>query len=184
MTCIVALADRKNKIVTMGADSAATTDTGSIVTLTRPKIFINNGYLFGCAGSVRMSQLLEFGWLPPKPKKGAELAGFMAIRFTDHLRHLFKLGGFATKDSDAEYGGRFLIAKQGRIFEVQSDYNVSEVACEYVSIGSGQELANGAMFATSATGWSPETRIEVALKAASEFCNTVRGPYNFLTHKG
>jgi ATP-dependent protease HslVU (ClpYQ) peptidase subunit len=91
-------------------------------------------------------------------------------------------GGFATKESEAEVGGQFLVAYEGRIFQVYSDYQVAESSHNYEAVGCGSDIAMGSLHTTlNHSVMYPESRVRVALEAAEEFSAGVRGPFVYGT---
>jgi len=87
--------------------------------------------------------------------------------------------GFVTQtDHGREQGGQFVVVCRGQIFVVQEDFDVLEPARSYVAIGDGAQAALGVLWALEMVdGWSGNQKVRHALKAASEFCATVRGPF-------
>jgi ATP-dependent protease HslVU (ClpYQ) peptidase subunit len=68
-----------------------------------------------------------------------------------------------------------LIGFADRLFEMQSDYQISEPTNGYEAVGSGAKFALGALFVTPHL--APEMRIEQALQAATCHNAYVRPPY-------
>lgn len=174
MTCIVGLID--GKTVYMGADSAV---TGHVTqTLVSKKIFQHGKCLIGYSGSLRMANLLKHAFTPPEHPKGMEDEKYLTTLFVDALRTVLKDAGNATKINEQESGtGYFLVGYQCRLFEIGFDYSVSEVANGFDSVGSGNQVALGAIHATRNMSLIPSKRIELALEAAADFCYGVRGPF-------
>jgi len=50
------------------------------------------------------------------------------------FRECFKEGGFATKEDEKEIGGNFLVGIQGRLFCIESDYQVEEAIDNYTAV--------------------------------------------------
>jgi hypothetical protein len=141
-----------------------------------PKVWAAGPYVFGFTSSFRMGQLLRYAFQPPAP--GAEdLQRFMVTTFIDALRTCLKDGGWARKDSEQETGGVFLVGVHGHLFTVFSDYQVGEAADGYAAVGCGEDLAQGALHATSALGLKPRRRLTLALAAADHHNSAVAGPY-------
>jgi ATP-dependent protease HslVU (ClpYQ) peptidase subunit len=91
------------------------------------------------------------------------------------LRKCLREGGYAKKEHEVETGGNFLVGFRGRLFEVQSDYQVAEPRSGIAAIGCGAQIAYGAMFVTGHL--EPRMRLLQALRA-SEFHNAaVRRPF-------
>jgi ATP-dependent protease HslVU (ClpYQ) peptidase subunit len=98
----------------------------------------------------------------------------MVGEFVEAARECLKLGGVATKEKEAESGGTFMVGVRGRLFIVESDYQVVEPAPPFAAVGGGAPYALGSL-ATS-TG-SPAARIKKALEVSERFCIGVRGPF-------
>ena len=140
------------------------------------KVFRNGEFLFGFTSSFRMGQLLRYSFSPPKPSVDQDVYGFMVTTFIDAVRDCLKVGGYATKDKEAEAGGIFLVGYAGRLFFIGGDYQVGEMANGYAACGCGDQVVNGALFAT--VGMEPEKRMKIALSAAERHSAGVRGPFH------
>lgn len=176
MTCIVAIKD--GNTIHMGADSAGTGGDYSQRTRNDSKICHVGPFMFGFTTSFRMGQLLAHSFQAPDRDPRIAVDKFMCTSFVDALRKCLKDGGFATKESEAEVGGQFLVAYEGRIFQVYSDYQVAESALPYEAVGCGTDIAMGSLY-TSYKNYSTlgVKHIELALQAAEEFSAGVRGPF-------
>ena len=90
-------------------------------------------------------------------------------------------GGFpgrrAARADLAAVHGTFLVGVRGRLFAIYSDYQVAEEALDYMAVGSGEDIALGALYATADLGLSPRARMRIALKAAARFKPGVNGPF-------
>jgi hypothetical protein len=160
--------------VWIGGDSAGV--AGSDLTVrSDPKVFRNAEFLFGFTSSFRMGQLLRYSLAPPKPVTGQDVYEFMVITFVNAVRECLKAGGYATKDKEAESGGCFLVGYQGRLFSIESDYQVGESQDGYAAAGCGDQIICGALFATQ--GMEPMQRMNLALAAAERHSSGVRGPF-------
>lgn len=175
MTCIVGLID--NKTVYLAGDSAAT--TGVVYTITNKKVFKRGECVLGYSGSMREMNLLHYAFTLPEHPTDMDTDQYLATRFVDALRTLFKDAGIATKQNEQEsMTGYFLVGYRGRLFQISSDYSVMEVASSYAAIGSGYEVALGSLHTTSEMFLSSYERIVLALTAASRFCPGVRAPFH------
>ena len=178
MTCIVGMT--KGGKVYIGADSAGVAGL-EIRTRADTKLFNKDGYLIGCTTSFRMIQLLRFGLALPRRHPSVDLYEFMCTSFIDSVRSTFKAGGFGKNESGNESGGCFLVGVEGRLFRVESDFQVGEDALPFAACGCGEYYALGSLYATNfANAMTPQAQLESALIAASEFSAGVRGPYTFL----
>lgn len=176
MTCIVAIT--QNGKVLMGADSAGV--AGSAMKIRRDtKVFERGGMLIGCTTSFRMIQLLRFSLVVPKRHADVDVYEYMCTAFIDAVRETFRRGGFLTKENEGEIGGQFLVGYEGRLFLVDSDYQVGENYDGFDACGSGAEIAKGSLF-ESVSVPHPRIRLESALTAAAHFCAGVRSPFTFV----
>jgi len=184
MTCIVGIVD-DNKDVLIGADSAGVAGY-SLIIRADEKVFINDGYIFGCCGSHRMLQLLRYSFKPPKYYGDADINSFMATTFINAVRECFKTGGFAHKKDEVEsMGNSFIVGVKGNLFIVYSDYQIASLVEKYAAIGSGEDIANGSLFTSDKFygETNDEERVEMALEAAEHFNAGVRGPFKILRLK-
>ncbi|MGW4040460.1 hypothetical protein ACWEIM_29995 [Streptomyces sp. NPDC004778] len=174
MTVIVGLVHRKR--VHLAGDSAGV--SGYQITIRRdPKVFTSGPYVFGFTSSFRMGQLLQHALVPPHPE--GDLSRFMATTFIDAVRTCLKDGGWARKDSEQEEAGTFLVGVHGRLFGIESDYQVGEPADQYAAVGCGYDLALGALHATANLDLPPRERLTAALEAADHHSAGVCAPYVF-----
>jgi len=173
LTCIVGLIHEGD--VYIGGDSAGVAGL-SITIRSDEKIFGNGPFLFGFTSSFRMGQLLRYKLAPPAQTVHQDDMEYMVTSFIDACRTCFAQNGFG--DKEATTGGTFLVGYKGKLYTIESDYQVGIPKLEYDAVGCGADLALGAMFATE--GLSPEERIKAALGAASTFSDGVSPPFTVL----
>lgn len=178
MTCIVGIAEGGN--VWIGGDSAGVAGY-SLTRRKDVKVFRNGPFIMGFTSSFRMGQLLAHALNPPKRHADADVYSFMVTDFIDAVRSCLKSGGYAETRNSAERGGTFLVGYEGRLFQVQGDYQVGESLHGYDACGCGEEYALGALHAT--VGRPSEERVRMALAAAEEFSAGVCGPFNVMSLK-
>lgn len=175
MTCIVGLVHRGT--VWMGADSAGVnTDTLSLSVRQDRKIGRNGGFLFGFTDSFRMGQLLLHVLVPPEPESNEDLFAFMVREFVPAARKCMEDGEWGRTHEGTAASGVFLAGFRGRLFLIDSDFNVQESADDFNACGCGGEIARGALFATPTR--PPRSRIISALTAAERMSAGVRGPFH------
>lgn len=174
MTCIAALVHDGR--VYMGADSAGVSGWDLTVRADQ-KVFRNGPFLMGFTTSFRMGQLLRYHFVPPPHPEGVTVDRYMVTTFIDAVRDCLKAGGYARKKEDAEEGGTFLVGYRGRLFEVESDYQVGESVLSFNAVGCGAGYALGAFYATVLLVNDPEARVRLALEAAESFSAGVRRPF-------
>ncbi|QGS83429.1 hypothetical protein PMC2000_29230 [Burkholderia pseudomallei] len=172
MTCIVAVKHETG--IYMGADSAAV-GCWTVWDRLDPKIYRVGPFLIGFTTSYRMGQLLGHSFSVPDHLEGVDTFAFMCTTFVDAVRECLKKGGFALRENEREEAGTFLCAYRGRVFRVESDYQIGESATNFDACGCGQEFALGSLYSTS--GMEPEQRVRTALCAAQRFSAGVREPF-------
>lgn len=174
MTCIAAIA--KNGKVWMGSDSLASARDWRSTIRKDPKIFKVGNMLIGFTSSYRMGQLLGYKLTVPKHHAGVSVEEYMHREFIDSVRKTLKDGGYTRIESNEETGGFFLVGYQGRIFQIECDFQIGEAADQYDAVGCGGQIALGSLFSTEKTKMSPEDRISLAINAAERHSAGVRGP--------
>lgn len=179
MTCIVAI-EHEGK-VWMGGDSAATRDD-DIVCRSNEKVFINGEFIIGYSGSFRIGQILQYAFKPPKQNlfKQTDME-YMVVDFIDALRKTLKEKGamMEEKEGDAQ-DSEFIVGYQGKIYVIESDFNVGRPLHNYASCGVGMDYALGCLY-NMPEEMSVVSQIEKALSASAEFCSAVRKPFNILS---
>jgi hypothetical protein len=174
MTCVIAVKD--SGIVYMGADSAGSNGY-TIRSRVDPKLHTVGPFMFGFTTSFRMGQLLAHAFVAPDRDPRVSVEKFMSTTFINAIRDCLKVGGWAKKEKETEEGGNFLVAYEGRIFNIESDYQVGESALPYEAVGCGAETAMGSLFTTQSMRMDATDRITVALRAAEAFSCGVCGPF-------
>lgn len=174
MTCIVGVAHEGK--VHIGGDSAGVGGYSLTVRADR-KVFTNGDFVMGFTSSFRMGQLLHHAFSPPRRHPDTTVDKFMVTDFINAVRDCLKTGGYAERHNEAERGGVFLVGYEGRLFRIDSDYQVGEATDGFDAVGCGCEIAQGAMFANPAG--KPQDRLRIALEAAERFSAGVRGPFHF-----
>lgn len=172
MTAIVGVAHEGRVVI--GADSAGVSGW-DLVTRRDPKVFSNGPFIMGFTSSFRMGQLLQYALIPPLHPDDMDPFAYMATLFVDAVRGCLKAGGYAKLENGVETGGHFLVGYRGRLFEIDSDFQVGEQMDGYAAIGSGISVAHGALFATA--DLPPAVRVQRALAAAERHNIGVRGPF-------
>ncbi len=184
MTCIAGLVSGGR--VFIGADSAGSDAWHRLTIRKDAKAFRVGEFAIGFCGSFRMGQVLAHAFKPPPlPKKSAELERYMVVQFVDALRDTMKAKGVASKDDEKEeLGSSFLVGVRGRLFQIESDYQVGEARDDFDAAGSGAEIARGALYALRGGKQAPARKLLIALRAAERGNSTVRGPFVFVSTEG
>jgi hypothetical protein len=173
MTCIVGLVSGDS--VFLGADSLAVRGWDKSIRKD-PKIYTFGEFTIGFTTSFRMGQILGYS-SPPTHPENMGINEYMCTLFVDHCRDVLKTKGFAEINSNREQGGAFLLAYRGRLFRIESDFQVCENACGFDAVGCGDSFALGALHVTPKL--DPAKRLYKALQAAEAFCTGVGGPFIF-----
>lgn len=182
MTCIAALIHDGH--VYMAGDSAGVAGLG-VTNRADAKVFQVGELIIGFTTSFRMGQILRFGFTPPMPEENFdddELYGYFVTTFIDTVRARFKEAGYLHNEHERESGGNFLVGIRDRIFQIESDFQVGIPRKPYAAVGSGFDLALGALHATDGLDMDPEKRLIRSMDAAVEFNGGVRPPYVLLSN--
>jgi hypothetical protein len=179
MTCIAALIDDKGQ-VWVGGDALGTDpDSLDARVGTESKVWSTGNLVFGGCGSFRIMQLLRWHMDVPEIRPDEEPLAFISGALVDAMRASLSEGGaLTTWDETATeelYESGFLVACEGRLFEIYSDFGVGEYVEKYAAIGCGAPFALGALYTTAYL--TPKKRIRSALKAAEKFSAGVKGPF-------
>ena len=170
MTVIIGITNGTN--VYIGGDRGVSDDM-SIVSLSRPKVHINNNWVFGYSGSLGVGQLME---IIDMPDAGEDPYKTLRTDVVSHMRSAIDL----YSSNDPEHSSEFIIGTQGRLFEMNTaDWSVAEV--EETALGSGSPFALGSLFTTKDFPASLEYRIEMALCAAITCSPTCLGGIDILS---
>lgn len=131
----------------IGSDSRSSDDAGRPIEMATHKIVENNGVLIAGSGSGRGSNLLQFGWKPPRPKLSEDLDEFMTKRFIPSMRKLFMDAGYDMKeDGDyASHDSQFIVGIRGVLYPIFEDYSWDRDVRGIYYSGSGGDVALGAM---------------------------------------
>lgn len=176
MTCIVGITD--GHTVTIGGDSAGS-DGWHVAVRSDSKVFQVGPYLMGFTNSFRMGQLLRYSLSVGEPDTW-DVDRFMATTFIDAVRTCLTEGGFARMEEGREEGGQFLVGIHGRLYVIDSDYQIGHTVAGYDAVGSGYMIALGSLHSTAKTSISTHDRAVMALEAAVELTGSVRPPFTVM----
>jgi len=182
MTCIVGL--EHEGVVYIGGDSAGV-ESWSLAICGRAdqKVFLTEtgDMAMGFCGSFRIGQLLRYALVPPTQKVGQDDMAYMVTDFIDAVRTMQKDKGTLKKENELEeHDAGFLVGFNGKLYVIESDFQVGQPSDNYACIGCGGQIASGAMYATRNSSMSPEERITLALSAAAEYSAGVRAPFHIV----
>ncbi len=174
MTCIVAVVE--DGIVHMVGDSGSCAWGGADYQVRKdPKVFRLGEAVVGFTTSWRMGQVLRYEMKLPEVPEGIELHEYMVRCFVPRLREAAKAAGIVTVKENVEQLGRFMVGLRGRLFVVDYDFQVGELVADYHAVGSGAEVALGALHATR--GQVAQGRLVGALHAAVAHIQAIKPPF-------
>lgn len=188
MTLIVAVPDGEGGAV-VGADSMTTQgDKVSTPGAGRHKLFVRGDLLMAVTGYARFADMLAYGKIPTTiPGNGLqapeELRRWFHDKFGRALRE--ELKGWEWEDKEGEVkeipASQGMIVVAGRVFQICSNYGVEPAPKWGLTIGSGWEVARGAIYALM--DWrmdldtDPDEAVNAALSAASSHLTSVGPPF-------
>lgn len=176
MTCIASWIEPDGTIY-MGAESAGTNSAFHQTIRADQKLGSYRDMLMGFCGSYRMGQLLAHGLSVPPQVEAEDDYTYLVTAFIAGVRNTFRAGGWLLSDKGVEQGGTFLVARRGRLFNVQSDFQVGEAVDNYAAVGSGGNFALGTFYSDKNKEMPPVARIISALDSACHFNAACKGPY-------
>lgn len=181
MTCVIGYKTEEG--IWIGADSAGTTEWGSQTLRADQKVFSRNGFTMGFCGSYRMGQVLRYNLVATQQPEGVGDYEYMVTTFVEDVRRVLKRAGYSHIKNNVETGGQFIVAYRDGLYEVEDDYQVGISSRSYVCIGSGTDIASGAMSVLTEHEITPDKAIRRALKAAADHDAYVAAPFKVLKHK-
>lgn len=145
MTTLVAI--QGDGWTVLGCDSRLSDENGRYAIAKEQKIVDNNGILIAGSGSTRAINILHYGYTQPKPTAGENLDKFMTQKFIPAMRKNFSEGGIDMKGDEnvSKNEGGFLISVKAQIYAVQDDYSWDTDTRNVYVMGSGGDVALGAM---------------------------------------
>ena len=174
----------------MGCDSRLSDEHGRFQIAKTPKIVENNSILIGGCGSSRASNVLHYGYVQPKPTLKEDLSAYMTQKFIPAMRKNFIDAGIDLKeDGDvAQIDGGFIISVKGQVFSVSEDYSWDTDVRNVYVMGSGGDVALGALAALGVekvnTIKEAERMIRKAISIAIQYDNMCSQPIHIFTQHG
>lgn len=182
MTCIIGIVE--DDVIYLGGDSAEVGgEAMTICSRSDEKVFIVDGeeFAMGFCGSFRGGQLLRYAFDPPEQSKHKSDMAYMVTDFVDAVRAMQKDRGFLKRENEIEeHDCVFIVGYRSKLYVVDSDFQVGCPLGNFTAVGSGSQVALGALYATVDSDKTPEERITLALEAAAEFNIGVRKPFHIV----
>jgi ATP-dependent protease HslVU (ClpYQ) peptidase subunit len=182
MTCIVGFIGDTH--VWLGGDSGAYSGSGKEIRK-RPKVFRKGDMLIGAAGSLRIPQIIEYTLDPqPHPHGWSNMQYLSSLWALDVHRALVdgKAIGEDCVGGIMEDSG-LLVAYRGGLYVIEEDLDVNEVVTPFTAIGSGADVAKGALHQQSLLGDTrhPSERLTDALTVAEYYLANVDSPFTIVS---
>ncbi len=166
MTIIVGISNDTH--VYIGGDRGVS-DDNVILSMSRPKIAEQDGWLFGYAGTLGTGQLLEFIEFP-KMLKTSDPYKVLRLDIVEQLKKMYDHFGRDIEDNGTDW----LIGYQNRLFEMSSgDWGVLEV--KESAIGTGNNFALGSLY-TSRNWRDTKKRVHKAIESSIHYSPTCLDP--------
>lgn len=184
MSLVIAIKD-KDRIV-LGADKQVS--TGGTKEHTNTKIWEVEelpGAIIGSVGSARASQIIQYSHVIDKNLVAGDIDTLFIVKaLAPALANSLRNNGIVVDPGD---GGKcdmmpnaFIFAYKDRAWTIWHDLSVSEIE-DYFAIGSGSEVARGALYATPDK--NPFDRVAISIEAAAEATLYVDDGIDLLTTK-
>lgn len=128
----------------------------------------------GTTGSIRFGNLLRYKLRPPHDLTDDPM-GYLSTDFAEEVhRVLTDAKSIDSNNGRDESDSAALVAYAGRLFRISRDFSVTEPDRRFDAVGSGHELALGAIHAIGIE--DPRAAVEAALAAAADFDPWTGGP--------
>lgn len=182
MTCIIGY-EEKGKVY-MGGDSGAVDDFSTTSTH-EEKVYHTHcqenesQFLIGYEGSFRMGQVVKYQFHPRKHYKEMDDMKYLTTIFVDDLIECLDVNNVLTRTFEERIEtDRMLLGYKGKLYAIDADFNVLRNRMGFDTIGSGFEIARGAMGAFRENKkMKAEDRIKKSLEIVGNMCNSVCAPY-------
>lgn len=152
MTCIIGL-EVFNKVY-MISDSCVSNDNNYQKLRFPQKIFKIGPAVIGCTTSVRFLEIIKNGTFDGFRQSLERMsisphlyvAGNVLIDvFVPELIRNLENAGYLEINNNVSKGGTLLVGIAGELYVIYNDFCVMRSGCEYAAIGSGADIASGAM---------------------------------------
>jgi ATP-dependent protease HslVU (ClpYQ) peptidase subunit len=165
MTTIIAI--QGDGYAIMGADTQVTYGERAFRGDGQNKIKEKNGLIFGTAGDAYPGQILNFLWIPPINKMNKDPDSFIAEVVIPSMKSILNSNGYdPDKERSADSGVDILLAYEGRVYQLASDFTYLRDKEGLYAIGSGGDYALGYLYAKRESMFSTELVLNRTLRAA------------------
>lgn len=169
MSLVIAIKD-KDRIV-LGADKQVSSGDSKDHTITKIwEVDELPGAIMGGVGSARASQVIQYANIIDKNLINRDIGtDFIICSLAPTICEGLKRNGFNIEAKEGDFcemmPNSFIFAYKDRAWLIWNDLSVQEIS-DYLAIGSGSDVARGALFATKKH--NPFERIVTAIDAAAE----------------
>lgn len=174
MTCIAGI--EQKGVVYIGGDSAGTASNFTQRVRKDKKVFIKDNFLIGFCGSFRIGQLLRHTLKVPKQPTGMNDVDYLVNNYVAAVKACFAADN---KKWEEAFEGSFMVGYNGHLYVVHGDYQVAQPEIGFDAVGSGEDMAIGALHASKNIK-NAEKRIFMALEASSINNAAVRPPFTIM----
>lgn len=142
MTTIIAI--ETDEGITFGWDSRITSGW-QVYDGEAPKVFVNNGMIFGVAGALLDASIIRQANLPHPDDAGWDIDKWVTNKLIPAIADaLSKRGALTTTSGKVETDSSVIFAVRGRLYDLGHDLSVLRRADGVYAIGSGSTYARGA----------------------------------------
>jgi ATP-dependent protease HslVU (ClpYQ) peptidase subunit len=178
MTCIVGVVYGKN--VWLGGDRAATSGNLNRTIIKDPKVFVKENIGFGVCGLPKVMDTLQYHIEIPV-YNGENVKTYLVSSVIPAIRSGLKAMDCTVHHEGQDYfEGAMLVAFNGRLFELEANFQLVESSKGFNAVGSGAEPALGSLRATKG---NPRTRLLQALQTSAENNAGVAPPFDVIEIK-
>lgn len=180
MTCVVAY--KENGKIYMGADTIGSDENMRVSHRMNKKVWKKFDMIFGISGSYRIGQLVQYSLeIPEHDDSKNDMAYFLEDFIPSFIKCLKE--NEITLDEGELKEFNMLIGYKGNIYRLESDFNIGINKECYDVIGSGEDIATGALFILAKDKkLKPKQKIKLALDASSRYVSSVGGTYTYITN--
>ena len=145
--------------VSIGYDSQVSTGYQK-TELEARKVFVNNGIIFGVAGSMLDAQTIRYAPMPDPAETGWDVDRWVTTELVPHIKEALHEAGILERHSGKlQTNCHVLAVVNGRVYDIYSDTGWIRRTDGLYAIGSGGNYALGALCA----GASVEDALHVAV---------------------
>jgi len=181
MTCIIGYS--KNDTIYMGGDSAAVNSYHEIDIRQDRKVFIKRDMIFGFSASYRVGQILKYDFKIPDHNHNLTNDEYLHSVLIPKMIGTLKEKGKTIKNGEIS-DLSILIGYKGFLYEIQEDFQISQLQIPFCACGAGANFAKGAFYVLENNKkLSAKNKILKSLETSSYFSAAVSPPFYVLKLK-